>query len=101
MAYSAGLLAKELAMSISFSPIGSQSLNGMCVCVCMEWTWSMHYAGISIYQFILYYASAIGRFSEAGLLEWMRFVIFRERSLREVTAHFRADFWVGVASRCV
>ena len=23
---------------------------------------------------------AIGRFSKAGLLEWMRFVIFRERS---------------------
>ena len=35
MAYSAGLLAKELAMSISFSPIGSQSLNGICVCVCV------------------------------------------------------------------
>ena len=41
-----------------------------------------------------------GRFSEAGLLEWMRFVIFRERSREEVAAHFRADFWVGVASRC-
>ena len=39
--------------------------------------------------------------SEAGL-EWIRFVIgFSTRSRRwEVTAHFRADFWVGVASRC-
>jgi len=38
---------------------------------------------------------------EAGLIEWMRFVIFRARSRDwEVAAHFRADFWVGVASRC-
>ena len=28
-------------------------------CVWTEWTWSMHYIGISTYQFILYYASAI------------------------------------------
>ena len=43
----------------------------------------------------------IGRFSEAGLLEWMRFVIFHARSRDwEVAAHFRADFWVGVASHC-
>ena len=35
----------------------------VCVCVCVhvwtEWTWSMHYIGISTYQFIPYYASAI------------------------------------------
>ena len=43
----------------------------------------------------------IGRFSEAGLLEWMRFVIFSRKKSREVAAHFRADFWVGVASHCV
>ena len=42
-----------------------------CVCVCVgacacvrvcgwtEWTWSMHYVGISTYQFIPHYASAI------------------------------------------
>ena len=29
-----------------------------CVCVWMEWTWSMHYVGRSTYQFIPYYASA-------------------------------------------
>ena len=30
----------------------------VCVCVCTEWTWNMHYLGISTYQFIPYYASA-------------------------------------------
>ena len=58
MAYSAGLLAKELAMSISFSPIGSQSLNGMCVCVYgmnlkYALCWHIH---ISVHS---YYASVI------------------------------------------
>ena len=43
----------------------------------------------------------IGRFSEAGLHEWMPFVIFRARSRERSQRHFRADFWVGVASRCV
>ena len=43
----------------------------------------------------------IGRFSEAGLHEWMTFVIFSERSCERSQRHFRADFWVGVASRCV
>ena len=59
-----------VAMS-TFSPVGSRSSNGMrmcvCVCVCMcvcvcvwtEWTWSMHYFGISTDQFILCYASVI------------------------------------------
>ena len=48
-----------------FSPVGSRSSNGMrmCVCVCMcvwtEWTWSMHYFGISTDQFIPCYASVI------------------------------------------
>ena len=50
------------AMS-TFSPVGSWSANGMRMCVCMcvwtEWTWSMHYVGISTYQFIPYYASAV------------------------------------------
>ena len=47
---------------------------------------------------ILFIESLVmGRFSEAGLLQWMHFVIFCEKS-REVAAHFRADFWVGVAS---
>ena len=34
----------------------------MCVCIAyvwMEWTWSMHYVGISTYQFILYYANVV------------------------------------------
>ena len=39
----------------------------------------------------------IGRFSEAFLLEWMPFVIFRARSRERSQRHF----WVGVASRCV
>ena len=47
----------------TFSPVSSWPSNGfrMCVCVCVwtEWTWSMHYVGISTYQFIPYYASAI------------------------------------------
>ena len=57
-----------LAMS-TFRPVGSWSSNGMreresvCVCVYLcvwtEWTWSMHYIGISTYQLILYYASAV------------------------------------------
>ena len=43
----------------TFSPVSSLSSDGInvCVCVCMEWTWSVHYIGISTYQFILYYAS--------------------------------------------
>ena len=101
------------AMS-TFSPVSSRSSNGMCVWT--EWTWSMHYAGISTYQFISYSASAIhkhmptrilkpsedgeptglkvdialpslysthtaiGQFSEAGLHEWMPFVIFCAKS---------------------
>ena len=44
---------------------------------------------------------SIGQLSEAGLLEWMRFVIFRAKKSREVAAHSRADFWVAVPSRCV
>ena len=54
------LLGIHLAMS-TFSPIGSLSTSCMSVCVCvwMEWTWSMHYIGISTYQFLPYYASAI------------------------------------------
>ena len=43
----------------------------------------------------------IGRFSEAGLHEWMPFVIFRVRSCKMLQYHFWADFWVGVASCCV
>ena len=43
----------------------------------------------------------IRQFSEAGLHEWMSFVIFRARSLERLQRHFRADFWVGVASHCV
>ena len=31
-------------------------------------------------QICMLHLSSIGRFSDAGLLEWMRFVIFRERS---------------------
>ena len=41
------------------------------------------------------------RVSEAGLHEWMPFVIFRARSRERPQRHFRADFRVGVASRCV
>ena len=41
--------------------------------------------------------SSIGRFSEAGL----PFVIFHARSCERSQRHFRADCWVGVASRCV
>ena len=44
---------------------------------------------------------AIGWFSEAGLHEWMPFVIFRARSRKRLQHHFWADFWVGVASCCV
>ena len=43
----------------------------------------------------------IGRFDEAGLHEWIPFVIFRARSRERSQRHFRADFWVGVALRCV
>ena len=41
---------------------------------------------------------SIGRFSEAGLHKWMPFVIFRARSHKRSQRHFRADFWVGIAS---
>ena len=45
------------------------------------------------------WAWCIGRFSEAGLHEWMPFVVFRARSRERSQRHFRADFWVGAASR--
>ena len=55
-----------------------------------------------LFYYILYVQSPdIGRFSEAGLHEWMSFVIFRGRSRERSQRHFLADFWVGVASRCV
>ena len=44
---------------------------------------------------------AIGQFSEAGLLEWMPFVIFRARSCERSQCHFWANFLVGVASRYI
>ena len=44
-------------------PVWQRECVCVCVCVCMcvwtEWTWSMHNVGISTYQFILYYASAV------------------------------------------
>ena len=43
----------------------------------------------------------IGWFSEASLHEWMPFVIFCAISRERSQHHFRADLWVGVASRCV
>ena len=46
-------------------------------------------------------SNTIGQFSEAGLHEWMPFVIFYARSCERLQRHFRADFWVGIASRCV
>ena len=58
----------------TFSPVGWPS-NGMrmsvCVCVCVwtEWTWSMHYVGISTYQFIPYYASAIRKHTHTPILK--------------------------------
>ena len=45
--------------------------------------------------------SATGRFNEAGLHDWMPFVIFHTRCRESSQRHFRADFWVGVASYCV
>ena len=50
--------ARLWAMS-TFSPVGSRSSNGVRICVCVwtEWTWSMHYAGISAHQFTPYYAT--------------------------------------------
>ena len=44
---------------------------------------------------------AIGQFSEAGLHEWMPFVIFHARSRERSQHHFWANFWVGIVSRCV
>ena len=44
---------------------------------------------------------AIGRFSKAGLLEWIRFVIFHTRSSERSQRTSRPIFWVGVASCCV
>ena len=32
--------------------------------------------------------------------EWMPFVIFRTRSRKRSECHFRANFWVGIASCC-
>ena len=43
----------------------------------------------------------IGQSSEAGLHEWMPFVIFHAGSHKRSQRHIWADFWVGVASHCV
>ena len=43
----------------------------------------------------------VGRFSEAGLHKWMPFVIFHTGSHEKLQCHFWANFWVGVALRCV
>ena len=40
-----------------------------CVCMWMEWTWSMHYVGISTYQFTLYYACAIHKHTHTHILK--------------------------------
>ena len=41
----------------------------VCACVCMEWTWSIHYVGISTSHFILYYASAIHKHTHTRILK--------------------------------
>ena len=41
-------------------------------------------------------SNTIGQFSEAGLHEWMPFVIFCARSCERLQRHFWADFWAGV-----
>ena len=45
---------------------------------------------------LVIYSIIVGRFSEAGLHEWISFVIFRARNREWWQCHFRADFWVGV-----
>ena len=47
-----------------------------------QWHWS---------DSTLHTETAIGRFGEAGLHEWMPFVIFRARSRERSQRHFRAD----------
>ena len=46
-------------------------------------------------------ARSIGQFNEAGLHEWMPFIIFHARSHERSWCHFQTNFWVGVASCCV
>ena len=58
-------------------------------------------AGENWLRMAKYEFASIGRFSEAGLHEWMPFVIFCTRSCERLQCHFRANFWVGVASCCV
>ena len=91
MAYSAGLFAKELAMSISVSPIGSQSLNGICVCVYgmnlkYALCWHIH---ISVHSVLrqCYWAIQRSWFARVNAL----CNLSRKKS-REVAAHIRADF---------
>ena len=45
--------------------------------------------------------ACIGWFSEAGLHEWMPFVIFHAKSCNRSQHPLRANFWVGIASCCV
>ena len=45
---------------------------------------------------LVIYSIIIGRFSEAGLLVWISFVIFRARNRERSQRHFRTDFWVGI-----
>ena len=67
----------------TFSHVGLQSSDGISVCVCVcvracvracvrvcvEWTWSVHYVGISTYQFIPYYAIAIHKHTHTRILK--------------------------------
>ena len=66
-----------------------------CMSLYMYVFWSVFLA--FFFSECLYQSPAIGRFSEAGLHEWMPFVIFRARSRERSQRHFRPDFWVGVA----
>ena len=58
----------------------------VCVCVWTEWTWSMHYAGISTYQFIPYYASAIHKHTHTRILKPLTFEDSEPTGLRVDTA---------------
>ena len=55
----------------------------------------------SVCAFLHLCMSAVGQSSEAGLHTRMPFVIFRARSHKRLQRHFRANFCVGIASRCV
>ena len=102
-----------LSSSLCFFFLKKLAFTDMCVCLytysflsdivptTLFSTWYFKCALLSCVVSKVWVMNTVGRFSEAGLHEWMPFVIFRARSCKRSQHRFHADFWVGIVSCCV